>query len=49
MTSANEIVQLARAKDRPTSLEFFQEVFTGFQELHGDRLFADDEGLGLFK
>lgn len=45
MTSANEIVQLARAKDRPTSLEFFQEVFTGFQELHGDRLFADDEAI----
>lgn len=45
VTSANEIVQLARAKDRPTALEFFDELFEGYQELHGDRLFADDEAI----
>ncbi|WP_368251967.1 acetyl-CoA carboxylase carboxyl transferase subunit alpha [Enterococcus sp. 2201sp1_2201st1_B8_2201SCRN_220225] len=45
VTSTNEIVQLARAKDRPTALEFFEELFEGYQELHGDRLFADDEAI----
>ncbi len=45
MTTANEIVQLARGKDRPTALEFFAEVFDGFQEFHGDRLFSDDEAI----
>lgn len=40
--SANEIVQLARKQDRPTSLDYFQDIFDDFQEFHGDRLFADD-------
>lgn len=43
--SANDVVKLARDKDRLTSLDFFREVFTEFQEFHGDRLFADDEAI----
>lgn len=45
MPSANEIVQLARAKERPTALEFFAEIFDDFQECHGDRLYGDDEAI----
>ncbi|MDH6363649.1 acetyl-CoA carboxylase carboxyl transferase subunit alpha [Enterococcus sp. PF1-24] len=40
--TANEIVQLARKQDRPTSLDYFLTLFDDFQEFHGDRLFADD-------
>lgn len=43
--TAHEIVQLARDKDRWTSIDFFEEIFEGFQELHGDRLFGDDEAV----
>ncbi len=43
--TAHEVVQLARAKERWTSLEFFDEIFEGFRELHGDRLFGDDEAV----
>lgn len=32
----------ARAKGRPTSLEFITNIFEDFYELHGDRLFGDD-------
>jgi acetyl-CoA carboxylase carboxyl transferase subunit alpha len=35
-------VQAARAKDRPTGLDFITGVFSNFIELHGDRRFADD-------
>lgn len=42
MMTANEIVQLARKQDRPTSLDYFEDIFEDFQEFHGDRLFADD-------
>ncbi|MFD0716473.1 acetyl-CoA carboxylase carboxyltransferase subunit alpha [Paenibacillus sp. GCM10027626] len=35
-------MHFARHHQRPTSLDFIQEVFTDFIELHGDRLFADD-------
>lgn len=40
--TANDIVKLARKQDRLTSLDYFNEIFEGFQEFHGDRLFADD-------
>ena len=40
--SAWERVQRARDKDRPGALEYIQEIFTDFTELHGDRRFADD-------
>ena len=40
--SAWERVQRARAQERPSALDYIQEIFTGFVELHGDRHFADD-------
>ena len=43
--TAHEIVQLAREKDRWTSLDFFENIFEGFREFHGDRLFGDDEAV----
>lgn len=42
---AHEIVQLARAKERLTALDFIETIFENFQEFHGDRLFADDEAI----
>ncbi len=41
-TSAWERVLRARAQDRPGALQYIQEIFTDFTELHGDRHFADD-------
>ena len=38
-------VQLARHPKRPHSLDYIERVFTGFQEIHGDRLFADDAAI----
>lgn len=35
-------MHMARHHQRPTSLDYIQEVFTDYMELHGDRLFADD-------
>lgn len=43
--TAHHVVQLARAKERWTSLDFFEEIFDSFKECHGDRLFADDEAI----
>lgn len=43
--TAHDIVQLARAKDRLTALDYFEALFDDFQEFHGDRLFADDEAV----
>jgi len=40
-----ERVQLARHPKRPHSLDYIQRVFTGFQELHGDRGYADDAAI----
>ena len=37
-----QISQLARHPRRPFTLDYVQRIFTDFQELHGDRLFADD-------
>lgn len=45
MSSAHEIVQLARAKERLTALDYFERLFDDYQEFHGDRLFADDEAV----
>lgn len=36
-------VQLARHPARPYSLDYFALLFEEFQEMHGDRLFMDDE------
>ncbi len=37
-----EKVLLARHMKRPTALDYIQNIFSDFIELHGDRLFADD-------
>lgn len=46
-------VQLARHPKRPHALDYIQNLFTGFQELHGDRFFGDDRsivaGMGFFE
>jgi len=38
-------VQLARHPERPTTLDFIQHIFTDFMELHGDRLYGDDQAI----
>jgi acetyl-CoA carboxylase carboxyl transferase subunit alpha len=38
-------VQLSRHPKRPYSLDYIESIFTGFQELHGDRLFRDDAAI----
>ncbi|MBU5265590.1 acetyl-CoA carboxylase carboxyl transferase subunit alpha [Virgibacillus proomii] len=38
-------VQLARHPERPTTLDYIEELFTDFIEFHGDRLFADDAAI----
>ena len=43
--SAWERVQLARHPERPHTLDYITRIFTGFQEIHGDRLFADDPAI----
>ena len=49
--TAWERVQLARHPKRPYTLDYLQSAFTDFQELHGDRLYAEDRALvgGLAK
>jgi acetyl-CoA carboxylase carboxyl transferase subunit alpha len=48
-----ERVLLARHPKRPHALDYIQRLFTDFQELHGDRRFADDHaivaGMGWFE
>ncbi|MCI5509269.1 MAG: acetyl-CoA carboxylase carboxyltransferase subunit alpha [Eubacterium sp.] len=45
-------VELSRSSSRPTSMEYIQQVFDEFLELHGDRSFRDDGavigGIGMF-
>lgn len=43
--SAWQISQLARHTQRPYTLDYIQSMFTDFQELHGDRAFADDPAI----
>jgi acetyl-CoA carboxylase carboxyl transferase subunit alpha len=43
--SAWQRVQLARHPKRPFSLDYINSAFTGFSELHGDRLFAEDRAI----
>lgn len=40
--TAFERVQLARHPDRPYTLDFVERMFEDFNEIHGDRRFADD-------
>jgi acetyl-CoA carboxylase carboxyl transferase subunit alpha len=37
-----QVTQIARHPQRPYTLDYVNEIFTDFQELHGDRTFADD-------
>jgi acetyl-CoA carboxylase carboxyl transferase subunit alpha len=37
-----QITQLARHPQRPYTLDYIAAMFTDFQELHGDRMYADD-------
>ncbi|WP_019415960.1 acetyl-CoA carboxylase carboxyl transferase subunit alpha [Paenisporosarcina sp. TG20] len=38
-------VQVSRHPERPTTLDYIGEIFTDFIELHGDRLYGDDEAI----
>jgi len=38
-------VQIARHPQRPYALDYINAIFTGFQELHGDRQYHDDQAL----
>ncbi|ALT77679.1 MULTISPECIES: acetyl-CoA carboxylase carboxyltransferase subunit alpha [unclassified Roseateles] len=40
-----QVYQIARHPQRPQTLDYCAEVFTEFQELHGDRHFADDAAI----
>ena len=43
--SAWQIAQLARHPHRPYTLDYVRLCFTDFQQLHGDRMYADDHSL----
>src|SRR6476469_7275271 len=40
-----QVTQIARHPQRPYTLDYVAEVFTDYQELHGDRAFADDQSI----
>ena len=40
-----ERVKIARMIERPTALDYINEILTNFIELHGDRNFKDDEAV----
>ncbi|MFO7603193.1 MAG: acetyl-CoA carboxylase carboxyltransferase subunit alpha [Gammaproteobacteria bacterium] len=40
-----QVSQLARHPQRPYFLEYVSRIFTDFEELHGDRAFADDKAI----
>src|SRR5690625_666438 len=45
-------VQMARHQQRPTTLDYIEQLFENFIEFHGDRLYGDDAaivaGIALF-
>ena len=43
--TAWQISQLARHPQRPYTLDYIQGIFTDFEELHGDRAYADDPAI----
>ena len=43
--SSWQVSQVARHPQRPYTYDFIHHIFTDFDELHGDRLFADDQAL----
>jgi len=40
-----QIAQVARHPHRPYTLDYIEDIFTDFEELHGDRNFADDAAI----
>jgi acetyl-CoA carboxylase carboxyl transferase subunit alpha len=40
-----QVAQVARHPQRPFTLDYIQGLFTGFEELHGDRTFSDDASI----
>ncbi len=40
-----QISQVSRHPQRPYTLDYIQHLFTDFEELHGDRAFADDAAI----
>src|SRR5687767_4753925 len=43
--TAWQIAQVARHPQRPYTLDYANGIFEGFEELHGDRAFADDAAI----
>src|SRR5215469_11421572 len=43
--SAWDRIKIARHPKRPFTLDYFESAFTNFNELHGDRLFAEDRAV----
>ena len=43
--SAWQVSQVARHPQRPYTLDYIEHIFTEFEELHGDRAFADDPAI----
>lgn len=42
---AYDRVRLARHPKRPHASDYISRIFTGFEELHGDRFFGDDQAI----
>lgn len=42
---AAQVAQLARHPQRPYFMDYVERIFTDFEELHGDRAFADDPAI----
>ncbi len=40
-----QVAQVARHPQRPFTLDYLHNLFTGFEELHGDRVFSDDSSM----
>jgi acetyl-CoA carboxylase carboxyl transferase subunit alpha len=40
-----QVAQVARHPQRPYTLDYLAQMFTDFEELHGDRAFADDPSI----
>src|SRR2546429_2245403 len=43
--SAWDRIKIARHPKRPFTLDYLESAFTGYSELHGDRLFAEDRAV----
>lgn len=43
--TAWQVAQVARHPQRPYTLDYVERLFTDFEELHGDRTYADDQAI----